>query len=349
MKQLDKADLLLDLIRQPAFRVVDSVIQYVNHAAKGLFITEGTNINEWIPTDMDAYNQFTGGCLYLTMDVVGNKYGAIITHNEEADIFIIDDRSQLTAVELAGRQLRLQVSNIMAVLDSLPNAKHNKAVGQVQQNAYQMFRAIANMCDANTWHQKAAVCEYANVREIFNEAAEKTLAMPNRNHIQLTYRSPDRPVNTMINPEMLQRALYNMFSNAIKFSDPNGQVTAEMMQSGNKLRISVQNTCSDIRQENLTTAFIKYLREPIVEDPVNGIGLGMRFIYSAATSNGGTVLIDLPEPDKVRVTMTLTIRKPNRPTKLRSPVTKLSNYVGGLDLTLVELSDVLTVDAFMAN
>jgi len=355
MKKLGKADYLLDLINQPAFTVMHGKIMHVNHAAKGLHIEEGSMVQDLISSDQEEYDNFKNGCLYLTVTVMGISCGASITRTVKTDIFILDDPTggdQLSALSLAGHQLRIPLSNIMSVLDTYfqgENANDPEEsfhAAQIKHNAYQIYRVLANMCDTASWIENGKVYETRNICSIFNETLDKCSTALSHAKVFIKYSSPNRPIYSQVNSDMLERAIYNMVSNAVKFSTPEPLVQAELTQTGNKLRISIQSPSSEVQQDMLSTAFTHYLRKPALEDSRFGVGLGMTMIRSAAMAHGGTVLIDQPNPNTVRVSMTLMIRQPDSNTKLRSPICRISNYAGGLDLALLELSELLPTQCY---
>lgn len=355
MTKLGKADHLLDLINQPGFTVMHGKIMHANHAAKGFHIEEGSMVQDLIPCDWEEYEGFQNGCLYLTLRVMDTNIGASITRNGKTDVFILDDQScneQLTALSLAGHQLRNPLTNIIALLDTYfqddrsRDAEESLHAAQIMQNAYQLHRMIANMCDANTWSERGTSYETRNICSIFTETAEKCSTALSGAKVWIRYKCPDKPIYTQLNTDMVERAIYNMISNAVKFSVPEPLLDAELTQQGNKIRISITSPSDQVQQEMLTTAFTHYLRKPTMEDSRFGIGLGMNLIRSAALAHGGTVLIDQPEPNTVRVSMTMMLRQPEAPTTLRSPAFRLSNYAGGLDLALVELSEQLPAQCY---
>lgn len=344
---MEKTEHLLDLLNQPAFSVKHGTVIYANHIAKGLHIDQGDPIESMIPNDMEDYRKFQGGCLYLTVKLMDVPYGATVTRNEETDIFVLDDpdnNEHLHAMARAGQHLRLPLTNILTLLDTyFKNAPQEESfpATKIKHNAFQLYRMISNMCDAATWSEKASVCETGNIAAIFREVMDKSAATLDSAKVQLQYKCPNRPILSILNQDMVERALLNMISNACKFADPGSLIEAELLQAGNQVRICIKNQCAQLRQDTLATAFNFYTRKSSVEDPRHGIGLGMTMIRSAAITHGGTVLIDQPEPSTVRVSMTLAIRKPEAPAKLRSPSCRLSNYAGGFDLALLELSQLL--------
>lgn len=345
MSNLEITEHLLDLLQQPAFSVRDGLVHYANRLAQTLHISEGDDLEDMLSDYMDAYQKFQSGCLYLPLKIMGTSQGATVTRKDQLDIFVLDDpnsNEHLRALSLAGHQLRTPLTNIISLLDTyFKNSDEDCPTAQIKHNTFQLYRMISNMCDAATWSEKAIVRETLNITATFTEIMSKSAAMLTSANIQLKYSCPSRPILTSANQDMVERALLNMISNASKFADPDSIIEAELLQTGNQVRFCVKNRCADVHQDSLATMFAQYLRKPAMEDPRCGIGLGMTLIRTTATSHGGTVLIDQPEPGTVRVSMTLTLRKPEAPVKLRSPSFRISNYAGGFDLTLLELSELL--------
>jgi hypothetical protein len=87
------------------------------------------------------------------------------------------------------------------------------------------------------------------------------------------------------------------------------------------------------------------MRRPGIEDGRCGIGLGMVFVRSAATIHNGTILVTLPEPGTIRITMSIELKE-NKSGKLQSRI-PTADYAGERDHGLIELSDSLPFTEYM--
>jgi len=350
MKILGTADHILDLVNQPAFTVHAGKILRLNQAARALLIKENTPIMELIPYNQDAYAQFTGGCLYLTLRIYNTDCGASITKSGRYHIFVLDEPQggdQLNALALSGNLLKAPLSSMNALLDThyIPeeqdSPKAKNAAAQLRKTAAQLHRIVTNMCDGAAWSRPQGEKELCNVTEEFSQIMEKSKDALSYANIRLTYSCPQIPVLSMVDAKRLQRSVYNLVSNAVKHASGKPYVEAEMTYDKEFIYIHIQNPCFEKDQEHFTTAFTHYLRRPSIDNGRSGIGLGMVLIRGTALSHQGVVHIHQPDPCTMRVTLSLKIQDPDDITILRSPTKKLSNYTGGKDIALIEFSEFL--------
>ena len=141
--------------------------------------------------------------------------------------------------------------------------------------------------------------------------------------------------------------LLHLLSNALKFTPAGGEIRLSLKKQGNRLYLRVQDSGCGIPETLRGDLFSRYTREPGVEDSRFGIGLGLVLIRSAAAAHGGTVLIDHPQPEGTRVTLTMAIRTGSE-NQLRSPIMKV-DYTGEWDHALVEFSDLLPPSVYLSG
>lgn len=341
---------MLDLLVQPGFCVRGGKITGVNPAAAALLIEAGEDIAPRLITGKEEYAAFSDGCLYLTLDVSGQRCGCRVTRMKDADVFLIDqdaDQAELQAMALAARELREPLANVMITANRLfpiaalsDDPQTQDQVSRLNRGLYQMLRVITNMSDAGRFSAGASSCqESKNITVFMGEILSKAREMVSQIGIELRYEGPDTHIYTLVDSQLLERAVLNILSNAVKFTAEGGCIQVKLCQTGNKLRLTVEDDGQGISQELLGSVFHRYLRQPALEDSRYGIGLGMVLIRSAASSHGGTVLIDQPGETGVRITMTLAIRQQTE-ALVRSNVLRV-DYAGERDHTLLELSGSL--------
>ena len=346
---------LLEMIDRPAFFVRHDKIIFANQMAKNRQVKEGSDITDLLVDHADAYHAFTDGCLYLTLELGLFPCGATVTRQDDGALFLLDrdwDITQLQALALAGQQLRMPLSNVMTLADRLlprleddPSTKEQ--AGQLSRGLFQLLRIISNMADGERYAgADAPNLEITEISGFLREVVAKAQAALETTTINICYHGLERHVFSLVDRERLERSVYNLISNAVKFSPPEGTVTIAVVNTGKHIRISVEDQGCGIANHVIGSLFNRYQREPSIEDSRFGLGLGMTLVRTTAAIHGGTVLVD--QPGGTRVTLSLAIRK-TVPGGLRSPVLRIGDYLGGWDAALTELSETLPISAYENN
>ena len=343
---------MLDLMISPGFCVKEKKIVKCNAAAQGLLLREGMDIQPLLATGHWEYEEFSGGCLYLMLDILGVRMGASVTRMGDFDVFLPEDESEqpeLQSIALAAQELRQPLTGIMATAERLfPMAiQHEdpavqKQVAQMNRGLYQMLRIIGNMSDA--CRCSAAQLEMTNISEFFRDIFDRSQELVSHAGIALRFQNLPHTLYMLADRGKLERAIMNMVSNSVKFTPAGGTIEAKLIQQGNRLRLTILDNGEGIPDAIRSSLHRRWQRQPGLEDSRYGIGLGMVLIRSAAAVHGGAVLIDHPEEGGTRITLTMTIRQ-DTSGALRSPMLKI-DYAGERDHILLELSDILPAELY---
>lgn len=345
MDQTSTTKALLELLNRPAFCVRDGVIIAANEYAQQRNLTVGEPIEKFLPQGLDAYKAFTQGCLFVTVSIFDLPYGATVTKLEDCDLFLLEKLADNArqALALAAQQLRQPLNTMFAVAEDLKS----QTQAALRHSLNQMHRLICNMADLTHYDTQAALLLQPTIlTDVFAETMEKAAEAIRVTKIKLQYTALPEVIVGMADKNMLERAILNIVSNAVKFSNHGDVIQATLTRSGNLLRFTLQDNGEGFTPEVLQSAFFRYLREPCIEDGRHGLGLGLALVSAVASCHGGTVLITQPENGGTAVTMTLTI-KPCDGTVLSSPIQFPSgDYASGHDHTLLEFSELLPVRSY---
>lgn len=353
MEQQNHTQGILDQFLTPAFSVKDGIISQINYEAQRRMLQPGTSISSLLDTDLHAYNDFTGGCLYLTLHILDQDFGAAVTRQDGFDLFVMDheiEQQQLRSFALASRELRAPLAEIICAADSLlsklDDGSHtDDEAATISRSIHRLHRLVCNMSDAARYTSEPdANQSIRNLCAIFDEAFERSAALAEHAGITLHYTSASTDVYGLADEEMLQRAVYNLISNALKFTPKGGRIDAKLTLRGSRLYLTVQDSGTGVPEKLRSSVFRRYQRSATVEDGHFGIGLGMVIVRAAAVAHGGTVLLEQPEGQGARFTMTLAVRQVSSGALRTHTVT--SDYAGERDRGLLELSDVLPLSAY---
>ena len=350
MEEQNATNEMLELMNQPAFFVQNGIIVQCNQAARRLLIEPGTDVGPLLGPAAPEYEQFQTGCLYLNLSLAGSTVGASVNRINNFDIFKLDqstDQPEFRTMALAAQDLREPLAGVLTLADRLfplmeqtGEPEVQDQIAQMNQRLFQMLRLVSNMSDVSRYEQESPsrqICQ--DICAVLDEIFEKAGHLVGSAGITLRDTGPREPILCLVEEEKLERGIYNILSNALKFTPAGGTIIARATRSGNKLRLCIQDSGSGIPGDILKNVFNRYQRQPGLEDSRYGLGLGMVLVRAAATAHGGAVLITHPEEGGAMVTMTVSIRQ-NSGTTLRSNVLRV-DYAGERNHGLLELSDAL--------
>lgn len=325
---MEQIEQLLALMDRPAFRVEDGRITALNTAARSLALSEGMPVSELLSTGQDAYAEFAGGCLSLDLTLPGGTVSASVTVLDRGHLFTLEPEGtgeELRMLALAAQVLREPLADVMALAEALPPDTAQRT--GISQGLHRLLRIVGNMTPPPVFRP-----EMTEMNALLREIWEQTQPACEARGIAFTFSPSPAPVFTAADAPLLARVIHNLLSNSMKFS-PGGQLRLELLRSGGVYRIRFWDSGGTMPPD----PFTRYLREPGLEDPRCGLGMGMRLVRTAATAHRGTVLMTAPREGGVLTELRLPLEQS---TSLRSPRLRVS-YTGEWDPLLVELSDVL--------
>lgn len=344
MEQRTEEIELLELLPRPVFCVKNGIITRLNQPARKLYLREGLPVEALLEAGSENYAAYCGGLLYVTLTIHGQSFGASIVRMGKEDLFTLDqqfENDELRILALAARELRAPLTDAMQTVQQL--SLEDAALGKLNRSLYQLLRVIGNMSDASG-SSLSFRPECQNVNAVFQEITEKVTALSDTAGVQLTYTGLQTDCSCIFDRQLMERAVLNMVSNALKFTPKDGAIHMQLRTSGKQFCFSVTDTGNGIPEEEQATLFSRYLREPCLEDSRHGIGLGMLLIRNAAALHRGAVLVDHPEGSGTRVTVTF-CSVPDDTAKLRTALLG-ADYAGEQDHTLIELSEFLSYDKY---
>jgi signal transduction histidine kinase/ActR/RegA family two-component response regulator len=117
---------------------------------------------------------------------------------------------------------------------------------------------------------------------------------------------------TMGDPDRLQQVLWNLITNAVRFTPANGSVTVSIARTGETDTIDVRDTGAGIEPQ-----FIPFMFEPFRQADAastrahGGLGLGLTIVRRLTEMHGGTVSVASEGAGKgATLTVTLPVRRP---------------------------------------
>jgi signal transduction histidine kinase/CheY-like chemotaxis protein len=106
-----------------------------------------------------------------------------------------------------------------------------------------------------------------------------------------------------------RQVLYNLVSNAIKFTPDGGRITISAVEDANDICLSVVDTGIGIAPDDLSLIFDEFRQVGLAKDREGGTGLGLALAQRLLQAHGGSIEVDSALGEGT----TFTVRLPRRP------------------------------------
>ena len=243
MEETNITQAMLSVMETPGFFVKDRMITYVNDSAQKLLVPTDADIMPLLRTGQDEYRSFTGGCLYLLLNIAGKDHEASVMEIDGQHLFLLRQPNQsgeLQALALAAMQLRKPLAQAMLASEQIiPSEDSRQYIGSVNKSLNQLLRIIGNMSDAADMLQRTPVVRTCNVRQFFQEILEKAKTLLATSGIHLEYSLPLNDSYCQLDDHMIERAIFNLISNAGKYAAANTPVNVSATRKGRLYYVTV--------------------------------------------------------------------------------------------------------------
>ena len=249
-------------------------------------------------------------------------------------------------------QLRVALSNLHLAAAQLAPAKArendpalDKKAALLDQSYYRLLRMV-NSLSSVVWltNSDPLSLQDRDVVALVSGICEKAGDLAPLLGLELRFVCAMERHVCAVAPDALEQAVYQLLSNAFKFTPPGGTVTVELQVKNKLVLLSVTDTGQGIPEERLPTLFDRYLHGGQPDAPSHGLGLGLPLCRRVAEGHGGTLVAASREGEGSQFTMSL----PDK--QVGGGVFDIPfDYAGGFNRTLMNLADALPVKAFLRN
>ncbi|MBH8578203.1 GAF domain-containing protein [Nostocaceae cyanobacterium CENA369] len=179
----------------------------------------------------------------------------------------------------------------------LDSTKAEQALETIERNAKLQAELIEDLLDVSRILQGKMTLNVAPVNLAATiQAATET--------VRLAAETKNIHIQTRLNPiygtvfgdaNRLQQVVWNLVSNAVKFTPSGGRVEVELKQGGMYAEIQVKDTGIGINPEFLPHVFEYFQQEDATTTrKFGGLGLGLAIVRHLTELHGGTVQVDSP-------------------------------------------------------
>jgi signal transduction histidine kinase/CheY-like chemotaxis protein len=180
----------------------------------------------------------------------------------------------------------------MLLAGRLEGEAHDRALDIIHRNAQSQNQLISDLLDVSRIISGKLRLDLRTVElpAVIEAAVEATRPAAEAKGIRLTTALDPRsgPING--DADRLQQVVWNLLTNAIKFTDAGGEIEVSLRSVDSRVEITVRDTGMGIDPEFLPHIFDRFRQaDPATNRVHGGMGLGLSIVRQLVELHGGTV------------------------------------------------------------
>ncbi len=267
------------------------------------FITRALNCNEPIDDDVVVHGnhegvlQARGAALH---DAQGRGIGAVVVLNDVTDFRRLETIRR-DFVANVSHELKTPVTSIKGFAETLlDGAMHNPVDTErfltiMAKQADRLNAIIDDLLSLSKIEQGEDAADIVlttgSVKDVIDSAVANCDARAQERQIKVC-AACDETVLAEINDQLLEQAVVNLLDNAIKYSEPGGEVQVLGSQSDAEVTITVSDHGVGIAAEHLSRVFERFYRvDKARSRKLGGTGLGLAIVKHIIQAHHGHVTV----------------------------------------------------------
>jgi signal transduction histidine kinase len=205
--------------------------------------------------------------------------------------------------------------------DDLDEASLQRGLAAIERNARVQRQLVEDLLDvARITNGKLRLnLQEVQLREVVEAALESVRPAAEASGVLLQAELEDVNQSVLADVTRLQQVLWNLLTNAIKFTDRGGSVCLALRRDGETVWLTVRDTGRGIPRELLPHIFERF-RQGDAGQEQGGLGLGLAIVRHLVELHGGSVSV---ASEGVGTGATFTVQLPLRssqPERVSEPV-----------------------------
>ncbi|MGE5816371.1 MAG: ATP-binding protein [Acidobacteriota bacterium] len=167
-----------------------------------------------------------------------------------------------------------------------------QAIETISRNAQAQTRLVTDVLDVSRMMSGKLRLDIQDVDllPLLRDAVDSIRPAANAKRLTLKIVSEAEPVMIRADASRIQQVFWNLLSNAAKFTDPGGRVTAELQRHDSDVLLIVRDTGIGIKPEFLPRVFDRFSQaDASPSRQHSGLGLGLSIVRHLVELHGGTV------------------------------------------------------------
>ncbi|MCE2613096.1 ATP-binding protein [Flavobacteriaceae bacterium D16] len=204
------------------------------------------------------------------------------------------------------------------------NSKVQLALSSIENNSKNLLKLVNEMLDLAKLETNNLKLNISNIdlAVYTHYIVQSFSSLANLKKIQLKCIKAENAILTDVDPEKMRQILYNLISNAIKFSDEGSAVKVLVAKEDNWATITIQDQGVGIPKEELPFIFDRFFRSSKTSLKNSGSGIGLSLTKELIALMNGELTVDSIENIGTTFKLKLPLSNPSLPSHDNLPLQK---------------------------
>ncbi len=218
-------------------------------------------------------------------------------------------------MSMAAHDLRTPITTIFGFSDmllgdlALDQVTRRDIMGVIRAQSERLHRLIADLLDIERIEQGKLILKTADcdLNKIVHEVVESLKPLCEMRRLKIVAQLPNPPLQIYGDEARIWQILYNLVSNAFKYTAEQGQITLTVFQDADEAVLQVSDNGRGIPFDQLERLFdLHYRTHEAKVSTVLGSGLGLYIVKTMVEAHNGTVSVE----SELGIRTTFTVRLP---------------------------------------
>lgn len=246
-----------------------------------------------------AAKQFAIGDFSYRVKVSGEDELAELgrAFNDMADALDTLESSRRSFVSNVSHELRTPMTSIGGFIDgildgTIPREKQDYYLGIVSGEIRRLSRLVVAMLNMSKIESGSFEMKPSNY-DISDQIIHILLTFEQKieeKHIEILGLEDLKPTYIVADTDMIYQVIYNIFDNAVKFTNESGYIKVTMSENEKEIEVHIKNSGIGIKNEELSKVFERFYKVDKSRSlDAKGAGLGLYIVKMMVEMHGGSI------------------------------------------------------------
>jgi signal transduction histidine kinase len=246
-----------------------------------------------------AAKRFEAGDFSRKIEISGDNELSFLAAslNDMAEAIELSEVNRANFISNVSHELKTPMTTIGGFADgmidgTIPKEKYTEYLKIVSSEVRRLSRLVSNMLSLSTFDsgEKRLIVTRFDLVPIFIETAiffEKQISDK-----KIDISGLDRePFFIEADEDLIRQVIFNLFENAVKFTDEDGEILVNMTESDTVTTVSIKNTGKGLMPEELAQVFDRFYKTDKSRGiDKTGVGLGLPIVSAIVKLHGGNLI-----------------------------------------------------------